>query len=101
MMWVRAKDKLTKPKCNEGRATDSIGSLGKIPNPMGQLRVPTHPFPQLGLNGLLLSRKLNIARVHITKDRQQQLVCHILQGHGDLAARKEEGMGGAIRMCAL
>ena len=62
---------------------------------MGQLYVPTHPFPQLGLHSLLLGGKLNIAWVHITKDRQQQLVCHILYGHGDLTARKEEGMGGA------
>ena len=60
---------------------------------MGQLHVPTHPFPQLGLHGLLLSEKLNIAQVHNTKDRQQQLVCYILQGHSDLIAEKKEGMG--------
>ena len=64
------------------------------PNLMGQLRVPTHPFPQLGLHSLLHSGKLNIAQVYITKDRKQQLVCHILQGHNDLTARKEEGMDG-------
>ena len=76
-MWVRAKDELTKPKCNECRTADSIRSLGESPNPIGQLCIPTHPFPQLGLHDLLLDGKLDIARVHITKDRQQQLVCHI------------------------
>ena len=100
-MWVRAKDKLTKPKHNKGHAADNIGSLGKSPNPMGQLHIPTHPFPQLILHGLLLGGKLNIAWVHITKDRQQQLVFHILQGHDNLAARKEEGMDGTVRMYAI
>ena len=63
------------------------------PQPNGTTSL-SRPFPQLGLRGLLLSGKLDIARVHITKDRQQQLVCHILQSHGDLATRKEKCMGG-------
>ena len=57
-MWVRAKD--------EGHAADSIKSHGESTNPMGQLRVPIHPFPQLGLHGLPLSGKLDITRVHNT-----------------------------------
>ena len=76
-MQVRAKYEFTKPKCNECRTANSIGSLGESPNPIGQLCIPTHPFPQLSLHDLLLDRKLDIAWVHITKDRQQQLVCHI------------------------
>jgi len=91
---VRAKDQLTEPKCNKGRTADSIESLGESPNPMGQLCVPTHPFLKLDLHGLLFGGKLNISRVHITKDKQQQLDCHILQGHSDLTARKEKCMGG-------
>ena len=37
IIWVRAKDELTKPKCNKCRTTDSIGSLGESLNLMGQL----------------------------------------------------------------
>ena len=45
IIWVRAKDELTKPKCNKCCTTDSIGSLGESLNLMGQLCIPTHPFP--------------------------------------------------------
>ena len=60
-MWVRAKDELTKPKCNKVRMTDNIGSLGESLNLMGQLRISNYPFPQLGLHDLLLGRQLDIA----------------------------------------
>ena len=91
-MRVGAEDELIEPECKKGRA-DYIKSLGESPNQMRQLRVATHLFLQLGFHGLLLGRKLNITRVHIAENGQQQLICHIFQGHGDLAARKEEGMG--------
>ena len=64
---------------------------------MRQLRIATHPFLQLGFHGLLLRRKLNVTWVYITEKGQQQLIRHILQGHGDLATRKENGMGGATQ----
>ena len=70
-MRVRDKDKLTKPKCNKGRTADNIRSLGESPNPMQQLHVATHPFPQLDLHGLLLDGKFNVAQVCVAKDRQQ------------------------------
>ena len=38
-------ERLTKPKHNEGYTEDDVGSLGESLNPMGKLRVPTHPFP--------------------------------------------------------
>lgn len=69
-MWVKAKDKLTKSKCDEGCMVDSIGNLGESPNLMGQLHITTHPFPLLGLHGLLLNEKFNISRVCVTMDRQ-------------------------------
>ena len=69
IIWVRAKDELTKPKCNKCRTTDSIGSLGESLNLMGQLCIPTLPFPQLDLHGLLFDGNLDIAWVHSTKDR--------------------------------
>ena len=95
-MRVRAKDELTNPKHNKGRAVNCIRSLGESPNLMRQLRVAAHPFLQLGLYGLLLGREFHNTWVHIAKNGQQQLVCHILQGHCDFAAGKEEGMGGAV-----
>ena len=94
-MRVRAKDEPTELECDKGHMTDYIESLWESTNPMWQLCVATHPFFQLGLHSLLFGGKFNIARVHITKNGQQQLVHHILQGNGNLAARKEEGMGGA------
>ena len=68
IIGMRTKDKLTKPKSNEGYTTDGSGSLGEGPNPVRQLRIPTHPFAQLDLHSLLLGRKLNIIPVCITKD---------------------------------
>ena len=64
-MWVRAKDKFTQPKYDEGHTADGVRSLGESPNPMGQLRVPI----QLSLHGLLLNGKLDIVQVHITENR--------------------------------
>ena len=87
-MRVRAKDELTNPKHNKGRAVNYIRSLRESPNLMRQLRVAAYPFLQLGLHGLLLGREFRSTWVHIAKNGQQQLVCHILQGHCDFAAGK-------------
>ena len=51
---MRAKDKLTELKHNEGRTASSNGDLGEGTNPIGQLCIATHLLLQLGLHGLLL-----------------------------------------------
>ena len=50
------------------RTVDGDGSLGESPNPVRQLRIPTHAFLQLGLHGLPLGGKLNIIQVCITEN---------------------------------
>ena len=91
---MKAKDKLTEPECDEGCTASSNGGLRERTNPMWQLRVATHPFPQRGLHALFFQRKLQGARVNITKNGQKQLVCHIFQSHGDLTAGKKESVDG-------
>ena len=92
-MRVRTKDELIEPECNEGRMADCVWGLGESPNPMWQLHVATHRFFQFSLHGLLHKREFDTTWVHSVENEQQQLICHILQGHNDLTARKEEGMG--------
>ena len=38
---------------------------------------------------------MDVTRVRVAKNWEQQLVGHILQSHGDLIAGKKKGMGGA------
>ena len=78
-MWMRTKDKLIGPKCNEGDTTSGSRSFQESPNLIGKLCVPiAKTLPQLCLHGLLLSRKLNVGGVNIAKNGEQQLIGYIL-----------------------
>lgn len=76
---MRTKDKLTKPKRNEGGTASSIGSFRESLNPIGKLCVLiAKSLPQLYLHGLLLGRKLDIGGVNVIEAREQQLISYVL-----------------------
>ena len=88
---MRTKDKLTKPKRNEGGTASSIGSFRESPNPIGKLCIPTtKPLPQLCLHGLLLDGKLDVKGVNVIENREQQLIGYILQSYSDLTTGEKE-----------
>ena len=66
------------------------GSFQESPNLIKELCIPTaKPLSQLYLHYLLLNRKLDGEGIDVAKSGKQQLIGHILQGHGELTARKE------------
>ena len=66
------------------------GSFQESPNLIRKLCIPTaKPLYELYLHYLLLDRKLDGGGIDVAKNGKQQLIDHILQGHGDLTARKE------------
>ena len=66
------------------------GSFQESPSLIRELCIPTtKSLSQLYLHYLLLDRKLDDGGIDVTKNGMQQLIGHILQGHGDLTARKE------------
>ena len=66
------------------------GSFQESPSLIRELCIPTaKSLSQIYLHYLLLDRKLDDEGIDVTKNGMQQLIGHILQGHGDLTARKE------------
>lgn len=93
---MRTKDKLIESECDEGGMTSGGGGLRKSPNPIRKFCVPTAKLLcQLCLHNLLLDKMLNVRGTNIAKNGKQRLIGHILQGYGDLTARKKKGVGSA------
>ena len=57
----------------------TVKAFKKAPIQFGKLRVPiAKPLSQLCLQGLLLSRKLDIGGINVTENGKQQLIGYIL-----------------------
>ena len=93
-MWT--EDELTKLECKEGITVDGNGSLKENPNLVRQLRIPAHPFLQLGLHDLLLGGKLNVIWVHIAVMGSNSWLATSFKVMVILPQKKDEGMGGTI-----
>ena len=71
IMRMRAKNKLTWPEHDEGSTASNGRSLQKGPNPVRKLCVPTtNSLLQFHFHGFLISKKFDIRRISIAKNRK-------------------------------